>query len=73
MLSLEECKVYLGSDWSDDRLEAVRDAIYNLAENTLDKHLFGGSVSINGHEKENKSNKTDRPNILSSIVRQTEK
>jgi hypothetical protein len=52
MLSLDECKKYLGNELSDETIVAVRDAIYSLAEDALDKHLFGGSVSVNGHEKE---------------------
>lgn len=52
MLTLDECKKYLGNELSDEDIVAVRDAIYSLAEDALDKHLFGGSVSISGHEKE---------------------
>jgi hypothetical protein len=52
MLSLDECKKYAGQDLPDDYVIAIRDAIYSFGEDALDKHLFGGSVSINGHEKE---------------------
>lgn len=51
MLTLDECKKYLGNELSDEAIVAVRDAIYSLAEDALDKHLFSGSVSVNGHEK----------------------
>ena len=51
MLSLDKCKDHTGDEFSDERIIEVRDAIYSLAENVLDKHLFKGSVSLSGHEK----------------------
>lgn len=56
MLSLDECKKYIGNELSDESIVAIRDAIYSLAEVALDKHLFGGSVSVNGHEKDSQRN-----------------
>ncbi len=58
MLSLDQCKKYIGNELSDETIIAVRDAIYSIAENALDKHLFGGSVSVNGHEKEENTTET---------------
>mgnify|MGYP006268359017 CR=1 FL=1 len=54
MLSLEECKKYVGDDLSDEKIIELRDVLYSFAESALDKHLFGGSVPVSGHEKDHK-------------------
>lgn len=52
MLSLEECKKYIGDDLSDEKIIEIRDVLYSFAESALDKHLFGGSVPVSGHENQ---------------------
>ena len=55
MLSLNECKKYIGNELSDEKIIEVRDVLYSFAEDVLDKHLFSGSVHKNsGHEKDQK-------------------
>jgi len=55
MLSIEECKKHLKDvDLTDEKIGEIRDVLYSFAEDVLDKHLFSGSVSLNGHEKEDK-------------------
>lgn len=43
MLSVEECKKYLGNNVPDERIEVVRDALYMLIGQVLDAYLDGRS------------------------------
>tara|TARA_B100000745_G_C20154676_1_gene395668 strand:+ start:2907 stop:3032 length:126 start_codon:yes stop_codon:yes gene_type:complete len=39
MLSIEECRKYLGDDLSDKQVEELRDALYTLIDKVLDEHF----------------------------------
>ena len=39
MLSIEECKRYLGEDLTDKEIEELRALLYGLVENLIDRFL----------------------------------
>jgi len=45
MLSIEQCKKYLGSiELKDEEIQSIRDELYIICETTLDKHFLCGIV-----------------------------
>lgn len=39
MLSIEECKKYLGKHLTDKQIQNLRDALYVLIENVIDEYI----------------------------------
>lgn len=52
MLSVKECKKYIGKNISDKKVEIIRNTLYSLTENALDKSLFRGIVPLESNEQE---------------------
>ena len=50
MLSIEECKEYLGDELSDSQIEIFRNALYEIVEPILDNYLTN---SYNKDDEEN--------------------